>query len=781
MEALSRRLVLGPEPAYDPFSDRLQPPTETHESAEIRWDSRTAGKPLRRVALIGILEVALGAVYPNGLLLGTVALLLGVLLLSRLNNPMKLDGWAVLQRGDMSLSASAEGLEIMDVRGRKLAIGMVLNSAGTELLGHIGALVRATDDMSGLCLSVAMKPIEASDIMREDKISRSTYRFLNTLSDEALRAYFDRRGGMWSTHTTIVGYGRDKLALSALESAFKAAVPDRNWQTLKSSQLRSRVEEYDIISEGAGFYGTGEELSKWLVQMATELASEVGTNVPAEFVAPIRERETDYGLGFVVNPETLKLGPRVGLSHEDILGGLLVCGGTQPERGLVLSLLIADLLRANKRIIMVTNSRDRLSLTGLCDGAVGLELGKDLVLNPVDPEGMPRAEYVPQLMTALEVLTGTDLRGAVELEIALNRAASLGSGTVADITLGDSTPTGPITESDPSFGNTMSRASLLGFDAIRSLRHGSGARAFYGAQTVPLQGLAETPLVVIMIALESSALQRFAWDLLSMKIAGLVPDPNLVVMLDNPENLRVQNRSFGNRDVWSENVVRRLRNRGPIAIALDHPADMAVGTIGNLSSCLSLRLRESSDLRVASDLLGLGVIATGLHSRARQSSRETSFLRVMQADMAVLARGRSEIGIPLRLDKTPSTAGMPSTYEMSRRLSRLSPSPGRTQTQAKSLLEYVAGADTELAHGVLRLLTRYEPLTEEAIRKFIRAQKHDENADVEGILARLEKANMILRGHEVHGGVSYTNFRVTMKGTHAMRQAGNEEGRDVSH
>jgi hypothetical protein len=283
------------------------------------------------------------------------------------------------------------------------------------------------------------------------------------------------------------------------------------------------------------------------------------------------------------------------------------------------------------------------------------------------------------------------------------------------------------------------------------------------------------------MALESAALQRFAWDLLSIKVGGMKPDSGLVVILDNPENLRVRNRPFGNRDVRSESIVRKLISRGPLLVALDHPADMAFGAIGNLSSCLSLRLRDGADLKVASDLLGLGVIATGLHSKARQSSRETSFLRVMPADVAVLSRGRSEIGVPIRLDETPSVLRTPPSEELSRRVSRISSSSRDKETQAKTLLEQVAGGDKELARGVLHLLMRYEPLTEEAIRKFIRSDKRHENADVEGILARLERANMILRGHEVHGGVSYTNFRVTMKGTMTMRQEGEEAGRDVGH
>jgi hypothetical protein len=412
---------------------------------------------------------------------------------------------------------------------------------------------------------------------------------------------------------------------------------------------------------------------------------------------------------------------------------------------------------------------------------VGLELGRDLVLNPIDPEGVPRTEYVPQLISALEVLAGTDLRGAVDLEIALNRAVALGTGTVADVAVGETGgPTGT-SETDASSGTSMSRASLTGFEAVRALRQGSGAKAFYGAQTVPVQTLADAQLVVIVLSLGSVALERFAWDLMSVKLGGLRSDQDLVIILDNPENLQVRNSSFRNRDVWSESIVHKLRNRGPIVLAMDHPSEMATGVIGSLSSCLSLRLRESADLKVASDLLGLGVIATGLHSKARQSSRETSFLRVMEADMAVMVRGRSEIGIPLKLDESPSATGLPPVDEMARRVSRISSHSSAEEKQAKTLLEYVAGAETDLALSVLRLLTRYEPLTEEAIRKFILSSKRDENPDVEGVLARLEKASMILRGHEVHGGVSYMNFRVTMKGTMALRQIAGEEGRTARH
>ena len=96
-----------------------------------------------------------------------------------------------------------------------------------------------------------------------------------------------------------------------------------------------------------------------------------------------------------------------------------------------------------------------------------------------------------------------------------------------------------------------------------------------------------------------------------------------------------------------------------------------------------------------------------------------------------------------------------------------------------SLLDRVSAGSTNLAIRVLKLLERYEPLTEEAVRRFIVSVGADNDPDVEAVLARLEHASMILKGHEVHSGVSYVNYRITMKGSMALRQTGDMEGATV--
>jgi hypothetical protein len=186
---------------------------------------------------------------------------------------------------------------------------------------------------------------------------------------------------------------------------------------------------------------------------------------------------------------------------------------------------------------------------------------------------------------------------------------------------------------------------------------------------------------------------------------------------------------------------------------------------------VSLRLRESVDIKYAADLLGLNVMTTGMHTKARISPRESSFLRIMEDDTALLVHDGTETCQPVKL-ATPPELESRAGGDMSERIDKLVPSEEQHKPMhERTLLDRVAGDGRTLAVSVLKLLERYEPLTEEAVRRFVIANGDEPNPDVEGILARLEHASMILRGHESHSGVSYSNYRITMKGSMALKQA----------
>ncbi len=142
-----------------------------------------------------------------------------------------------------------------------------------------------------------------------------------------------------------------------------------------------------------------------------------------------------------------------------------------------------------------------------------------------------------------------------------------------------------------------------------------------------------------------------------------------------------------------------------------------------------------------------------------------------------MVHGGAETCQPIQLDDAPALL-LPSTDELSNRTAGISNGTTCDDGSAghKTLIGYVAGSKTDLAVSVLRLLQRYEPLTEEALRRFIISSSGREDVDVEAVLVRLEHASMILRGHESHGGVSYANYRLTMKGTMALHQMAEEQG-----
>ncbi|MDF1541155.1 MAG: hypothetical protein P1Q69_19815, partial [Candidatus Thorarchaeota archaeon] len=401
---------------------------------------------------------------------------------------------------------------------------------------------------------------------------------------------------------------------------------------------------------------------------------------------------------------------------------------------------------------------------------VGLQLGKDLVLNPVDAESIPRTEYVPQLLRALESLADMSLTSAAELEIALGRAVALNNQTVADVRI-DPDPQLTSEEAPQSY-ERAGKVSQQGLEALKRLHQGSGARAFYGTQTAPVAEIAKLPLSIVSIALGSSPMDIFAFDIMMMKLAGLKADKDLVILIDDSDNLRTSNKKHAKRELWTASLIKSLSKVASIVVSIDQPHMLSTGVKNSLSSCISFRLRDEQDIAAVSSRLALSVIGTGLHSKARWSARESSFLRTMKDGIALLVHNEVETAQPVKLDNYPELLSL-SLEELNSRTSNISvaksPSPDERNVP---ILRPVSETGDNLELRVLRLLERYEPLTEEAMRRFIQGSGSD--GDVEGVLIRLKEASLILEGHEAHSGVSYKNYRLTMKGTLALRQTNRE-------
>ncbi len=772
--AKGKGYVLGSEPPQDPMSEVSKSTFSVTSSTEIKWNDREAHESWTQAVAVVLFSFILVLLAPQLAIACTILTCVGLFIFSWIMEAREevdsQSSWVARPQLDLELVEDEKFLR-HPIDPKFSLTGIELSSVSPKLPGTMATLLRALPLADGFTLTITLRPGDPFRIIEDRNVTNSIETYLRTRSKSEVDTYMDFRSGLWIAKVNYIGLVNDETGVLFHEASVKGSVPAKGWKRIKPADMIKRLMEYHGGTSHPSYYLVGEELSEWLVQLRSELANEVGTNVPGQFVVDIRSRPTDLPLGNVLNPDTLQTGPVIGLSFEDISQGVLVCGGTRPGRRDVLGLLVKSLVEIGKRVLILSADPQILELVGLDEAAIGLTLGKDFILNPMDAEAVPRNVYVPKLLRALETLADKSLTSAADLEVAIGRAVALPHSTVADVNFAADTDV--MTDDEIVKTNIHPvKLSLWGLEGLRKLHEGSGARAFYGTQTTPISTISSVPLSIIVANLGDLPLDIFAFDLLMMKMSGLKADKDLVVVLDDPAGLRVANNSYSRRSLWTDMLIKELSEIASVIVSIDQPHMLSSGVKNELSSCISLRLRDEKDIASVSTRLALSVIGAGLNSKARWSARESSYLRTMEDGVALIVHNEVETAQPIRLHK-PLELQTLSNEVLHERIKRILRSDSSSVTRTtSSLLSPTAADDNDLSYKILKLIERYEPLTEEAIRRFIQASGDD--GDVEGIILRLKESSLILEGHESHSGVSYKNYRLTMKGNMALRKAAKE-------
>ncbi|MHA1770724.1 MAG: hypothetical protein ACTSYL_08770 [Candidatus Thorarchaeota archaeon] len=784
---MTKRTIMGGKPETDPLAELGKKFSKSVPMDRVFWENRARRVPMWRIYSLSLFVFILGLYQPVVVLTGAIIILIIIWLLpgqrpTREAAAIASNAWTHVELPEVELIVENDALLSKSHRGTHYVTGMILQEASGRLAGDLSAFLRSLPMNHGFAIVVELDP-EPTDCVRESGVVEELQEvFFDDMPDTQLDSFFLSRGFIWSTRTAIIGHVSSLGEVPVFQSSVIGALPETHWSPIKNKTLSQSINEFDV-SASRGFYATGNELSEWLVQLAGELASEIGGNVPGEFLSPLRPPSSTYPLGRVINPETLQIGPPAGLDHNDFLNGLLIGGGTTDDRRHVLTLVVHRLLEQGKRVVYIATDSTARNVAALAPDGICLTLGRDFVINPMDPEGIPQKAYVSQLMKALEVVLSTKLRGAVELELALMRAISSGSATLADVKLDD------VIDDDsdsglsaaPARSSSSMKQSEYGLAGIQKLYKGEGANAFYGTQSAPTDLIAQHSLTVILAGIDRAEIEKFALDLLAIKFAGLRPDPDLVIIFENAPNFKTRTMPERSQEPWRvswvEVMIEQLLHRGGLVFATDDFNGLPKVITSKFSAAMMFRLQNSSDISIASDLLGLSVIQHGLYSSSRRSPQESSYLRTMPQRTVLFRPLSVPTCFPVKLDSAPELVPLDMDAIESRLATLVTPTEPESEGTRVGLLFRVAGRDHSLALEVLRLLERYEPLTTGAIQRFLRSTQGDD-VDVEGVLSRLERASMVLRGHEVHGNVSYINFRLTMKGAMALKQA-EQEAKDT--
>lgn len=738
------------------------------KSTKPRWRTRELASSWLSSLLVSALAVWAVFYVPKvvGILgVAVLLLLIGAPSLTSRSSEQLVPEW----RQDNGIgSISGSDRELIETKNGQYMMALSLEDAPAELLGDLGRLIRALPIGLGFCLMVTLEKSDSSILYSQDLLDDSSRWLVDSISPERLESFLLNQAGFWKVSVSLAAQLRNQKGQGAFESGIRGALPSKGWERLSVQQLTALILNRSFANRDPCFYALGSELTKWLIQLKSELASEVGATIPGEFVSPIRGQQYDFEVGRSINPETMLEGPSVGLAQEDLEDGLLICGGHRNERIPILANLIYSILESGKHVIVLSANENAMRLASLHNSAIPLRLADDLILNPVAADGMNSLRYVSKLKKALEILNGRPFGAATDFELALQRAVSVPNATLADVSLIDDTPV--VAEegaSSQKYSTDPSRDSLRGQEVIRLLRDGVGARAFYGQQTVPMSSLAKNTLTVAHIELGTPELDIFAWDLSLIKLSALGPSREFVVILDTPANLLASGNHYPDNSEWARDIVGDLLRRGSLIISVENPSSLDNEVLNQLGSSICLRLRDSRDIAVANDILKLTVVGHGIHSKSRRSSRETSFIRTLGSDMAILSHRAEELSYPIRLCDAPALQDL-TENDIRSRLTTLQ-SYEKPEPKANSPLDPAFRDNKKIAVRILELLNRYSPLTEKALQSFL-TREGISTADMTQILFRLERASLILKGHETHSGVDYGNYRLTLKGRMALRQ-----------
>jgi hypothetical protein len=340
----------------------------------------------------------------------------------------------------------------------------------------------------------------------------------------------------------------------------------------------------------------------------------------------------------------------------------------------------------------------------------------------------------------------------------------LAHSTVADVAF----------DEDEDFSK-ISKDSQLGMECIRTLTEGMGAEQFYGNQTIKISRLDEIPFSVIVFPVTNDNLERFAWDLLSIKLSSLPSDDNRVIIFENPRHYKTTSKAYDKRSSWEGIVSNLVHSLGPYIISVTSPSSIG-GVLGAPKTIIATRLRNSREIAVAEDLLKMKSYLP-LHTKSRKGHRATSILSTLRDEEAILLRSDGITPIPIFLDPLPEIKPFDSESN-SRSVDAIRERIVSKPKDTHSLIEYISEGNPNLFIEILKILIRYEPVSREGIERFLKGLGIE--GDVDSALIRLEDASMIIGSRDSTSSVTYQNYRINMKGRMALRQALDKRGDEAS-
>lgn len=431
--------------------------------------------------------------------------------------------------------------------------------------------------------------------------------------------------------------------------------------------------------------------------------------MPAEFIVPT-DLPSDIVIGVTYETELMHAETPIGLRFDDLPAGVLTVG-TQEARRLTNKRLALQASRHAFAYLIATADPSYRELAEHTPECQIYQLGANLRINPLDPEGLQVDAYAGLLAEALRPFALSDRQWLLLQRLFGNVYAFRHPPTLVDLL-----------EEVRAF---LARAEFTDYsdrrDAqflerlVSALSTGPAGGCFAGPSQPSFRHLLNPGITII----ETPPLERHVHSFLAQLILAktcAVRDPQvpgsllapLILLLDDADLHLMSTPGIRQEPPEAVTSLRYWQRRlasvdVALQLSLNHPGLLPVGIVGQFGTIIAHRLTLKEDLDAVQVPLRLSEARTSPYSAKRESLHHRELLQQLDANLALMTRPDLHTAIPIQIPPLPpSRVGV-----QSEAVKQLPPSLLPVFPPAPTMLHKDFPTHVEEAAHLLSLLREY--------------------------------------------------------------------------
>jgi hypothetical protein len=653
---------------------------------------------------------------------------------------------------------------------------------------------------------VSVSPIDEDEIIGNTPELEDTFPSqVSKMNKEQRQALIRSRMGVWQSRMIISTRSLSKppsrireiveevqSKVLQLKALFNASFPEyivdkvagrRELRRIASFML-THSEGNDLIHDGGRLTClTGKELTKLMT-----IPSIVTSYYPESF--PYREfqlhpiTESDIIIGAYMddagNPTN-----SAGLDSAQLRRGIAVFGEEEAQIDLTNVLLVDRIVKSSTPYMIFARDEKYRPLLSVFPEAVLIQLGKGIVINPLDAEGTDADQYITLILSVFE--------NAFPLN---DEQANMLFAILHDVYAESKTPTLAMLKEHVddimvSGRETLGRTRLLEgvLRVLTPLMTGNTAEALSGSSTIQFKSLlGENKLLTIIESkgmADTSAL-RFIQGMILAKMCALQASHQgpasvwgqRMLLLDEGELLFRQSslKHIGSSNASSETISKWIDDLSKLGLGLHisttKPGQANEQILGKMGTKIVHRITAKDDASIVAKYMNLDRRLTGRRSIETILSYDSaSSLRNLAQNEALFIRPDMKKPFPIKMAHA-SIAGLasPPDSEISGRTRLIVRADDSSLGEAKTLLEvdYREEEERRLVVEILELLDDYPNFGRENI---INSFDADEQPRIRSLLPKLENFRYVAsRSVRIEGGNLRKVYRLTEKGRKGLQE-----------